>query len=157
MKTTFIFTIIAWLSAMSASGQISDSDKLYLQLEGVEGVTIMSLSKDIIDMVDMVVDDDESKQVTGPLKKVKMMLCSEEEGSEAIDAVIQTFEKRPFDEVEDDEEENDGRVFIIRKGRKIKECHILGNKGDGLILLSFYGDFKIEDLDKLVDKAESIN
>ncbi|PWE00457.1 DUF4252 domain-containing protein [Marinilabilia rubra] len=155
MRTIFLVSIIAWFSAIAASGQASASDKLYLQLEGADGVTIMSLSKDIIDMVDMVVDDNESKQVTGPLEKIKMMICNEDEGKEAINAVINTFEKRPFAEVED--EDNDERVFIIRKGRKIKECHIVGDKGEGLILLSFYGDFKIEDIDELVDKAEEIN
>lgn len=157
MKTVLLITIIAWFSAMTVSGQTSASDKLYLQLEGTKGVTTMSLSNAFIDMIDMVVDDDESKQVTGPLKKVKMMICNEEEGEDAIRAVIDTFEKKPFDEVEDTDAEGDGRVFVIRNGRKIKECHIVGDKGDGLILLSFYGDFKIEDIDKLVDKAEDIN
>lgn len=156
MKTIFLVVIIAWFSAMTASGQTSASDKLYLQLEGTDGVTIMSLSKDIIDMVDVVLDDDESKQVTGPLEKVKMMICREENGGEAIDAVIGAFEKRPFDEIEDADHDDDGRVFVVRKGRRIKECHIVGDNQDGMLLLSFYGDFKIDDIDKLVDKAEEI-
>ena len=157
MKTLFLFSILTWFSAMAAMGQTSASDKLYLQLEGADGITIMSLSKDLIDMVDLMVDDDDSKHVTGPLKKIKMMICSEDNDEKITNAIIQTFEKSPFQEIEKEEDPNDGRIFILRRGRKIKECHVLSGHSEGMILLSFYGNFNIEDIDKLTEKAKDIH
>ena len=156
MKIKALFTIMAIaLLPVIAEGQNSVSDKLYMQLEGADGITILSLSKDIIDMVDLFVDDKDSRQVTGPLKKVKMLICEEGETS-TVREVIKTFGKRPFTEIEDEEGDDDSRIFVIRKGRKIEECHILANGDNNLVMLSFYGDFKIEDIEKLSNKAEEI-
>lgn len=156
MKRRTLFTILAmaFLSAV-ATGQNSVSDKLYMQIEGAEGVTIMSFSRDIIDMVDMFIEDEESRQVSGPLKKVKMLICKEESAT-TISEVTNTFEKRPFTEIEDKEGNDDSRIFVIRKGRKIEECHILADGDNTLVLLSFYGDFRIEDIDKLTNKAKEM-
>ncbi len=137
-----------------ATGQTSVSDKLYMHLEGADGVTIMSLSKDIIDMVDMFIDDEESKQVTGPLKKVKMLICNEESDA-TIREVTNTLGKHPFTEIKD-KEDDDSRIFVIRKGRKVEECHILADGDNTLVMLSFYGNFKIEDVAKLANKAEKM-
>jgi hypothetical protein len=154
--TKILFTIMAFaLCSTFATGQTSASDKLYIQMEGAEGVTIMSLSKDIIDMVDMVVDDEESRQVSGPLKKVKMLICKKENNATAGE-MIRTFEKRPFTEIEDEESDDDSRIFVIRNGRKVAECHFLADADKSFVLLSFYGDFKIEDIDKLANKAEEM-
>jgi hypothetical protein len=73
--------------------------------------------------------------------------------SSSVEAIMETFAKRPFDLVEDDD---DAEVFIIRSGRKIKECHVVSNRNDRLFVLSFYGDFKIEDIDEMVNKADHI-
>jgi hypothetical protein len=153
-KTLFTIMAIALFSTVT-KGQNSVSDKLYMQLDGANGVTIMSFSKDIIDVVDMFIDDEESRQVSGPLKKVKMLICKEESAA-TIREVTNTFEKRPFTEIEKKEGDDDSRIFVIRKGRKIEECHILADGDNTLVMLSFYGTFRIEDIDKLTNKAEEM-
>lgn len=153
MKIKTLFTILAiTIFSIVATSQNSASDKLYTTLEGTEGVTIMSLSKDIIDMVDMFVDNEESRQISGPMKKVKMLICKDNNLS-LIKEVTNTFEKRPFTEIEDQDGDDHSRIFVISKGPKVNECHIIANGTDALLLLSFYGDFKIEDIGKLANKA----
>ncbi len=154
MKTTITTLIILMTMTFAANAQ-SASDQLYMQLEGAEGVTILSLSKDIIDVVDLVVDDEDSKEVTGPMKKIKMMVCQKESGK-VMNDVIKTFEKNPFKEVEEKDPDDDGRIFVIRNGRKVKECHIVADGDDALIVFSFYGDFRVEDIDNLAEKAEDM-
>ena len=154
MKTTITTLIILMTMTFAANAQ-SASDQLYMQLEGAEGVTILSLSKDIIDVVDLVVDDEDSKEVTGPMKKIKMMVCQKENGK-VMNDVIKTFEKNPFKEVEEKDPDDDGRIFVIRNGRKVKECHIVADGDDALIVFSFYGDFRVEDIDNLAEKAEDM-
>lgn len=154
MKTLLI-TMVALVVMSVATGQQSSSDKLYANLDGAKGVTIVSLSKDIINIVDMVVDED-SKNVTGPLEKVKMMICQQEAKPSSREALIKTLSSRPFKKVEDDDNDEDSDIFIIRSGRKIKECHILHQGNNRLFLLSFYGDFRVSDIDKMANKAENM-
>jgi hypothetical protein len=156
MKKTILLVFVALITEIVAMGQNSPSDKLYMQLEGANGVTIMSLSKDIIDVVDLVVDDEDSKQVTGPLKKVKMLICKREDGEDSFNAILDTLKKRPFTEIEDDDQDEDDKIFVIRSGRKVKECHIVSNSEEGLFMLSFYGSFRVDDIDKMIDKANNI-
>lgn len=144
-------SIAVCIAVISVTAQSSPSEKLYASLDGAKGITIVSLSKEIINMVDMIVDEDDSKEITGPLEKVKLMSCKKEKAPSSIDALLRTFKERPFDLVE--EGNDDAEIFIIRSGRKIKECHIVSEDDESLFLLSFYGNFKVEDIDKMANKA----
>jgi len=157
MKRKALLTLLAvLLSAITVIGQNSASDKLYTQLDGADGVTILSFSQNAIELTDMFVDEDNSREVTGELKKVKLMICKEAE-DKTIREVIKTFEKQPFTEVEEEKEHKDNsRVFVIRNGRKVKECHIVTNDKESLLVFSFYGDFRIEDIDDLANKADNM-
>ncbi len=153
-KRLWLFIAVC-ISTIGIIAQNSTSDKLYASLDGSEGITIVSLSKDIINMVDMVVNEDDSKEITGSLEKVKFMICKKEKASSSIDAIMQTFNKRPFNLVEE-KEDNDAEIFIIRSGRKIKECHVVNDGDERIFVLSFYGDFKVEDIDKMANKADGM-
>ena len=156
MKKILLIITVLLVAAPALRAQLSASEKLYAGLEGAEGVTILTLSQDIIDLVDMTVDE-ETKQVTGPLQKVKLMICNEANGSSAIGSVLKTMRSRPYKEIaEEDIEDTDSRVFVLRSGKRIKECHIIDHNEGKLIMLSFYGYFKVEDIDKFKQKADDI-
>ena len=153
MKKILLILVVSLVTIPVLRAQLSASEKLYAKLEGAEGVTILSLSKDIIDLVDFAVDD-ETKQVTGPLQKVKLMICKKEDPSSIIGSVLKTVTGRPYKEVKDHHtEENDSQVFVLHSGKRIKECHIINHDDGDLFMLSFYGDFTVEDIDKMKTKA----
>ncbi|WP_016775624.1 DUF4252 domain-containing protein [Anaerophaga thermohalophila] len=156
MKQILFLTWVCLLAFPVAKAQLSTSEKLYAQLDGASGVTIVSLSKDVIDLVDMVVDDEESKQVTGPLEKVKLMICEKDKAASSVGAIVKTLNGRPFKEIEDDDMDEESKVFVVRSGKKIKECHVVNNDDDALFMLSFYGDFRVEDIDKMVAEADDM-
>ncbi|WP_010664784.1 DUF4252 domain-containing protein [Marinilabilia salmonicolor] len=156
MKAKTLFTIlIVLVSGMTLAGQNSPSDKLYAQLDGAEGITILSFSQNAIELANIFVDEDENREVSGELRKVKMMICKGPDDKISRD-VVRTFEKHPFSEIEDEDHDNDGRIFVIRNGRKVKECHLLSKEDETLIVFSFYGDFKIEDINDLTNKASEM-
>ncbi|MGQ1889356.1 DUF4252 domain-containing protein [Thermophagus sp. OGC60D27] len=155
MKKILLALCILGATISPLTAQLTSSEKLYAGLEGADGVTILSLSKDIIDLVDMVVDE-ESKQVSGPLQKVKLMVCRKDKAASSIKAVVRTLNGRPFKEIKDSEFDEDNKVFVIRSGKKIKECHVVNYNEENLFMLSFYGDFKVEDIDKMVSKADNM-
>jgi hypothetical protein len=45
------------------------------------------------------------------------------------------------------------RIFVNRKGRAIEECHVAIPGDNGLILVSFFGEFRVEDVDNLREAA----
>ncbi|PRZ01714.1 DUF4252 domain-containing protein [Marinilabilia salmonicolor] len=158
MKAKTLLTILIILaSGITMTGQNSPSEKLYAQLDGAEGITILSFSQNAIELANIFVDEDENTEVNGELKKVKMMICKGTDEKIRRD-VVRTFEKHPYSEVEDEEgdHDNDGRIFVIRNGRKVKECHLLSNEEKNLVVFSFYGDFRIEDIDDLTNKASEM-
>lgn len=157
MKRKALLTLLAVLfSGITVIAQNSASDKLYSQLDGADGITILSFSQNAIELTNMFIDDENSREVNGELKKVKLLICKEAE-DKTIREIFKTFEKNPFTEVEEEREhKDDSRVFVIRKGRKVKECHIVANDKESLLLFSFYGDFRIEDIDDLANKADNM-
>ncbi|WP_291856798.1 DUF4252 domain-containing protein [Marinilabilia sp.] len=157
MKRKVLLTLLVVLySVITVTAQNSASEKLYTQLDGANGVTILSFSQNAIELTNMFVDEDNEREVNGELKKVKLMICKEAE-DKTIREVIKTFEKHPFSEVEEEKEhKDDSRVFVIRNGRKVKECHIVANDKESLLVFSFYGDFRIEGIDDLANKADNL-
>ncbi len=156
MKTTLLF--IAGLFFMSlAYSQNGASDKIYDFLKEQEDVSLLTFSKDIIDMVDMNIgEDEEGKKVTGPLKEIRVAICKQINSKETGLKIEGFLKKAPFHEVDMEDEDNDLRVYIQRKGRIVNDCHVIIPGTDKLILVSFYGEFKIEDVDKLKESANNI-
>lgn len=153
-----IFITVALFNIFVANGQSSVSDKLYDFLKNQEGVSLLSFSKSMIDMVDMNIGKDEDgKKVIGPLNEVRVAICKRGDATES--KIADYLKKSPFQEV-DMEDKNKGeelKVYVQRKGRTIQECHVTIPGSDKLILVSFYGEFKVEDVDGLRKSAVNIS
>ena len=143
------------LSFLSGFGQ-SKSQKIYDHYSKEAGFTYFSFSKSMIDAMNLNLDE-EGKKITGDFQECRVLIYNEEKGNlkhfpEEISKELRSFhyeQVHPKAEKSTDEAE----FWIEGKGNRVSECHIiLGNKGDNnnsSLLVSFYGNFKVEDLNKL--------
>jgi len=158
MKKTVI--LLACLAAMVAiNAQNRASDKFFDSIKDREDVAIMSFSKSIIEMLNMNinVDGEESKKVTGVLNEIKVSIFDKVKNSNCESEVITFFKKKPFDEVDLEDNDNSMRVFVNRKGKIISECHLSFQGEKRHVLVSFFGDFNIDDLNDLKKTAKGLN
>ncbi len=153
-----LLMILMWTGPMLSPAQVRPSDKLFGQLSNQKGITSMSFSKNFIDMIDMDLSDEEADplNVTGPLQEIKMTICSKEEAPGWAEKIMTYMKSRPFNEIKEKDSEDSCQLFVHKKRRKIKACHVLFNGDQSLVMLSFFGDFKIEDIKGLTQKAREM-
>jgi hypothetical protein len=159
MKQLFALVIIVAFS-LNLNAQSRPSDKLFEKMALKPGVTMMSFSKSMLDAVNLNFDNEEGGEdnVTGDLTEVKLMIYKAPENEETIDFKEVTLNYLPlsrYDKVEDDDPDEDVDIRILRRGKKVSECHILFQGETNGVLLSFFGDFKIDDVDELAEKMDS--
>jgi len=165
MKNTFVIIMILAFG-LSINAQDRPSDRLFEKMALKPGITMLSFSKSMLDAVDLNFDNDENedeKQVTGDLSEVKVMIYNAPEDAEAIDfrgSALRYLPLTKFKEIDPDEHDinNDNGscdIRIFKCGRKIKECHVLFQGDTNGVLLSFFGDFKVEDVKELAEKVDN--
>ncbi len=159
---TFLVVLFIFVLFPVLNGQNRFSDKLYDNLKNQQNISLLSFSKSMIDMIDLDisgVDKDENKKITGPLNEVRLAICNQKVNRNTGFEIVDFLKKPPFNEVDLEEKEKDDnmRVFLHRKGKIIQECHVTIQGDSSLFLVSFYGDFKVDDIDKLKKSAVNIN
>lgn len=165
MKTiiTIIFALAFFLATLLTSAQ-SKSDKVYDAFSGKEGITNFTFSKEMIDAIDIDLGDDgEEKNVTGDLHKIKFLSYNPNKGSlsggdftqKAIGLLPSQYKK--YEAATDDD--NDAEIWLLGKRKKYTECHVF-TKGEGnsnRFIVSFYGDFNVDDIENLKDKGRDMS
>jgi len=153
---------LALIIAVSFSLKAQDrpSDKLFEKMALKQGITMMSFSKEMLDAVNLNFDDDDNDEsnVTGDLYEVKLIIYKAPENEEPMafrETTLRYLPLNKYKKVEDDDADDDVDIRILRKGRKVSECHVLFQGEINGVLLSFFGDFKIEDVDELAEKVDS--
>jgi Domain of unknown function (DUF4252) len=141
------------LSFLSGFGQ-TKSQKIYDRYPKETGVTYFTFSKSMIDAMNLNLDE-EGKKITGDFQEFRILIYNEEKGT--LKHFSQDEKVHPKDEKPND----DAEFWIEGNGKRVSECHIvIGNKGDhnnSSLLISFYGNFKVEDLNKLEKIAQKQN
>lgn len=152
--TTILFTLGLLLAGMLASAQ-SKSDKMYDVFANKDGVTSFSFSKDMIDAVDIDLGDDDEKNVTGDLNRIRFMSYNPEKGSlkgsEFTKKAIALLPGK-YKKYKDDDEDSDAEIWLLGGKKKYTECHIFitnENQEGSCFVVSFFGDFNVNDIDKL--------
>lgn len=154
-KITFLF---AALFALAFAGLAqSRSDKMYDALSGHEGVFNISFSKNMVDALDLDVGDDgDERKVTGDLHQVRLMSYNpgkgDLQGNEFLKKAIGYLPKGEYKKFEDGGHGDDCEIWLMGNKRKYQECHVFikNDNGNGLqFVVSFYGDFVVEDIDGL--------
>ncbi|ASB49305.1 DUF4252 domain-containing protein [Alkalitalea saponilacus] len=155
MRTVLLFLILLVLLVIPAQNQASD--EMFSDLKDQSGVTTMSFSKNVIDMLELLLDKTDSEhqqQVTGSLKEIRLTICNKE-NEKAVNQLMNALSKSPFQQVEM-AEENDLMVFVHRRRKNINECHVLFDGDTRKILISFLGEFRVEDMAAIKKSARQL-
>ena len=168
MKKISIILLISF-AGISLFAQSSPSDKLFEKMALKDGVTMLTFSKKMLDAVNLNFDDDDNnseRSITGDLDKVKLIFYSIPDEGSVMNFRSEVRKYLPNNryhlvdpkDYDDDGDDENIDILVLRSGRNIKECHvIIGNDDDnsdgGGILISFFGNFKVEDIQELAHKA----
>lgn len=162
MKNLIRITLVLLLMGIGSLvvfSQQKTTEKMFNDLRGMDEVTYLSLSNNLLQFMDFNVesnDEEQTSKVTGDLKEVRLLIFKPEEVPDKnfIEQVRHYMKKGNFSLVEDDEPDESTEVWVHRNGRKVNECHVIFQGEQNGVLLSFFGDFKIEDVKKMRKKME---
>ena len=166
MKTIKIALVAIILIASQFANAQSKSDKMYDVFSGNDGVSNFSFSKSMIDAIDLDLgDDDDEKNVTGDLNRIRFMSYNPEKGNlsgsdfinKAIGLLPSQYKKFEDENGDDDE---DVEIWLLGKKKKFTECHIFvknDNDDQMRFIVSFYGDFTVNDLENLREKGKGFS
>lgn len=151
-----IFFIIGFLLATLLLSAQSKSDRIYDTFAGKPGITNFSFTKNMIDAIDIDLGDDgNERNVTGDLKEIRFLSYNPEKGrlsgQEFTEKAISML-PRAYKKYEDEDENSDTEILLLGSKKKYKECHLFVKNGNGKgnqFIVSFYGDFKVDDLEGL--------
>ena len=136
-------------------GAQSKSDKIYDVFSGKDGVSNFSFSKSMIDAIDLDLGNNDEKNVTGDLHKIRFMSYNPKKGSlggsdftkKAIGMLPSQYKKYM-----DDDEDSDVEIWLLGGKKKFSECHVFTVNDDDnqmRFIVSFLGDFTVNDLEGL--------
>ena len=157
MKTTAIFfTLFTLLVTQFVTAQ-SKSDKMYDAFANKNGISSFTFSKNMIDAINIDLGEDgEEKKVTGDLHQIRFMSYNPEKGDlsgpQFLEKVTGYLPKSGYHKYEDDEGDSNTEIWLMGGKKKFQECHVfVRNEEDNQMqfVVSFYGDFTVNDLEKL--------
>lgn len=143
------------VTTLTGSAQ-SKSYRIFDEFANNDGFTYMAFSKSMIDAVDLKLDD-ENKKITGDLNEIRILVLNREK-SNLVGSLPKTiadkFNKLNYRKVEPKDKGDSGDVefWIEGDSKKVRECHVIVTDSKDKqfsCLVSFYGNFKVEDLEKL--------
>jgi hypothetical protein len=139
------------------AGAQSKSDKMYDAFASKDGISSFTFSKNMIDAINLDLGEEgEEKNVTGDLHQLRFMSYNPEKGSltghQFIEKAIDYLPKTTYNKLEDDDADSDTEIWLSGGRKKFTECHVFVKNEDTNALqfvVSFYGDFTVNDIDKL--------
>lgn len=152
-KIAIILLAIALPILMQAQ---TKGEKLHAKYSNLDDFNSFSFSGSFLKNLDFEVDEDElEKNVTGDCKNIKFLTYKHNNGDETKfkKIVISQLSKGDsYKEVlTEDRDENSDEVHFYAKGRgkKFSEFHILHYNDNRTSLVSFFGDFHVDELETL--------
>ncbi|MGQ1908929.1 DUF4252 domain-containing protein [Marinifilum sp. RC60d5] len=128
-------------------------EKLHAKYSNIDNFNSFSFSGSFLKNLDFDIDEDElEKNVTGDCKNVKFLTYKHDNGVETKfkKIVISQLSKgNSYKEVltEDRDEDSDEVHFYAKgKGKKFNEFHVLHHNEFRTSLVSFFGDFHVDEL-----------
>jgi len=164
MKTIQFLIIAIILGLTQLANAQSKSDKMYDVFASKDGVTNFSFSKNMVDAINIDVGDNgDNQRVTGDLHQVRFMSYNPKKGSlsgsEFTKKAIALLPPQ-YKEYIDGNNDSDVEIWLLGKKKKFKECHIFTKSSDDdqmRFVVSFYGDFTVNDLDGLKKAGEGFS
>lgn len=159
-----IFFIIGFLLATLLLSAQSKSDKIYDTFANKPGITNFSFTKNMIDAIDIDLGDDgNERNVSGNLNEVRFISYNPEKGQLSGDEFIKkavSMLPRSYKKYEDDDSNSDTEIWLLGRKKRYKECHLFvknENEKGNRFIVSFYGDFKVDDLDGLKEAGKGFS
>lgn len=143
------------IATLTGSGQ-SRSYRIFDEFSNHDGFTYLAFSKSMIDAVDLKLDD-ENKKITGDLNEIRILVLNREKsnlGGSLPKIISEKFNKLNYirKESKDAKKNDDVEFWVEGDSKKVRECHVIvkdSKDNQFSCLVSFYGNFKVEDLDRL--------
>lgn len=157
MKTITTVLTVALLFLSQISGAQSKSDKMYNAFSSNDAITSFTFSKNMIDAIDIDLGENgDEKNVTGDLHQIRFMSYNPEKGelsgSKFLEQAKSYLPKISYKKFEDDDEDSNAEIWLMGGKKNFEECHVFVRNEDEKQLqfvVSFYGDFTVNDLEKL--------
>ena len=142
------------ITTLTGSSQ-SRSYRIFDEFSNHNGFTYLAFSKSMIDAVNLDLDD-ENKKITGDLNEIRILVLNREKsnlGGSLRKIISEKFIKLNYRKVvpKDKYDNDDAEFWIEGDSKKVKECHVIvkdSKDNQFSCLVSFYGNFKVEDLDR---------
>lgn len=157
MKTITTILSAAILLVSQLAGAQSKANKMYDAFANKDGITSFTFSKNMIDAINIDLGEDgDEKQITGDLYQIRFMSYNPEKGDlsgpEFIEKAIGYLPKSAYNKFEDEADDTDTEIWLMGGKKKFQECHVFvknENHNQMKFVVSFYGDFTVNDLKKL--------
>jgi hypothetical protein len=131
-------------------------EKLHAKYSNLDGFNSFSFAGSFLKNLDFDVDEDElEKNITGDCKNIKFLSFKHETGDESKFKKIvksQLSKGNSYKEVLTDRDEDSDEVYFYAKGiskKRFSEFHILHYNEHRTSLISFFGDFHVDELETL--------
>lgn len=152
---------LGFLLASLLVGAQSKSDKMYDAFMNQDGVTQFGFSKNLQDVIHLDVGDDgNEKTVTGDLQRVRFMTYNPEKGAisgnEFTRKAVGYLPKGIYHRHSDNPDEDEVEIWLKGNRNRFSECHVFTKSEEPQgtrIVVSFYGDFRLNDLEALRETA----
>jgi hypothetical protein len=153
--TTLFFALGLLLSTLLTSAQ-SKADKIYDAFDNKDGVTSFTFTKEMTDAFNIDLGDEgDEKNVTGDLHKIRFLSYNPEKGEMSGEAFLKkavSMLPSNYEKYEDEDDDSNAEIWLLGKRKKFSECHVFVNNDNptgNRFLVSFYGDFTVNDLEGL--------
>ncbi|WP_209319795.1 DUF4252 domain-containing protein [Ancylomarina longa] len=151
-KLIIILAVIVLPMVLQAQ---TKGESLHAKYSNIDGFNSFSFSGSFLKNLDFDVDEDElEKNITGDCKNIKFLTFKHEIGNESKfkKIVISQLSKGDsYKEVltERDDDSDEIHFYAKGKGKRFSEFHILHYNENRTSLISFFGDFHVDELETL--------
>ncbi len=152
MKTLkILFLSLIVLASIVAVAQ-SKSDRLFDAFRNKAGVSYFAFTKSMTDAFNIDLDD-EGKTIKGDLNEIRFMSYNPQKGNlNGPDFITKAVGLLPgsYDRIVEVDSENNAEIWMLGNKRKAFEFHLFihnESDNDNQFLISFYGDFDIDDVE----------
>lgn len=149
LKTIFISLIV--LASTVAVAQ-SKSDQLFDAFRNKPGISYFAFTKSMTDAFNIDLDD-EAKTIKGDLSEIRFLSYNPKKGNlNGPDFITKAAGLLPgaYDRIVEVDSENNAEIWMLGNKRKASEFHVFirsESNDDNQFLISFYGDFDIDDVE----------
>jgi len=159
MKKVVLFILVIAFPAFIMA-QNSAVDKLFSKYQGKQGITTVSISPELFQMVNAM-GIEEIEEQDFPLDKVasvKILTIEDEEGYEDVNFYEEIKKDLDVDDFEEVMTVNDGGEVVrmwMKVDKKSVSEFLLIVGGDDNVLIYITGNFNMDDLEELADIVDS--